>query len=131
MRGERSKHERVVIIKNLFEPSLFDTEVSLILEYQDDLREECGKFGTVKRVVLYDRHPEGVAQITMEDPEQADEVVNLLNGRWFCKRQLTAEIWDGKTKFKYGLTYFVVLCTINYFIYISGSQKPMRKLVSG
>lgn len=54
LRGERSKHERVVIVKNLFEPSLFDKDVSLILEYQQDLREECGKCGEVKRVVLYD-----------------------------------------------------------------------------
>ncbi|GLV39237.1 barricade [Carabus blaptoides fortunei] len=100
MRGERSKHERVVIVRNLFEPALFDTDVSLILEYQQDLREECGKCGEVKRVVLYDRHPEGVAQISMKEPEEADEVVVLLNGRWFGQRKLSAEIWDGKTKFK-------------------------------
>lgn len=52
--GERSKHERVVIIKNLFEPKIFDEEVSLILEYQEDLREECRKCGDVRKVVLYD-----------------------------------------------------------------------------
>lgn len=99
-RGERSKHEKVVIIKNVFEPSLFDAEVQLILEYQQDLREECAKCGEVKKVVLYDRHPEGVAQVSMKEPEEADEVVKLINGRWFGKRQLTAEIWDGKTRYK-------------------------------
>lgn len=98
--GERSKHERTVIVKNLFDPSDFDTDVGLILEFQQDLREECGKLGEVKKVILYDRHPEGVAQINMSNPEEADEVVKLLNGRFFSKRQLTAEIWDGKTKFK-------------------------------
>lgn len=100
MRGERAKHERVVIIKNLFEPSLFDAEVHLLLEYQQDLREECNKYGEVKKVTLYDRHPEGVAQIAMKDPEEAENVVKLLNGRWFGKRQLTAEIWDGRTKYR-------------------------------
>ncbi|XP_028031292.1 HIV Tat-specific factor 1 homolog [Bombyx mandarina] len=98
--GERSKHERVVIVKNLFHSSDFDKEVQLILDYQQDLREECGKCGDVRKVVLYDRHPEGVAQITMKEPEQADAVVQLINGRWFGKRQITAEIWDGKTKYK-------------------------------
>ncbi|XP_052899637.1 HIV Tat-specific factor 1 [Anopheles moucheti] len=100
MRGERSKHERIVIIKNLFEPSLFDREVHLLLEYQNDLREECAKCGTVRRVLLYDRHPEGVAQITMGDPEEADLVVQMMNGRYFGQRKLTAAIWDGRTKYR-------------------------------
>ncbi|XP_047526036.1 HIV Tat-specific factor 1 homolog [Pieris napi] len=98
--GERSKHERVVIVKNLFHPSDFDNEVQLILDYQQDLREECGKCGDVRKVVIYDRHPEGVAQITMKEPEHADAVIQLINGRWFGKRQITAEIWDGRTKYK-------------------------------
>lgn len=100
MRGERSKHERIVIIKNLFEPELFDREVHLLLEYQNDLREECGKCGTVRRVLLYDRHPEGVAQVTMGDPEEADLVVQMMNGRFFGQRKLTAAIWDGRTKYR-------------------------------
>lgn len=54
MRGERAKHERTVIIKNLFEPELFDREVHLLLEYQNDLREECAKCGTVRKVTVYD-----------------------------------------------------------------------------
>ncbi|KOB66256.1 HIV Tat-specific factor 1-like protein [Operophtera brumata] len=98
--GERSKHERIVIVKNLFHPADFDNEVQLILDYQQDLREECGKSGEVRKVVIYDRHPEGVAQITMKEPEQADAVVALINGRWFGKKQITAEIWDGRTKYR-------------------------------
>ncbi|XP_047994113.1 HIV Tat-specific factor 1 homolog [Leguminivora glycinivorella] len=98
--GERSKHERIVIIKNLFHPSDFDKDVQLILDYQQDLREEATKCGEVRKVVIYDRHPEGVAQITMKEPEQADAVVALVNGRWFGKRQITAEIWDGRTKYR-------------------------------
>lgn len=54
LRGERSKHEKVVIVKNLFDPAVFDKEVSLLLEYQQDLREECSKCGDVRRVVIYD-----------------------------------------------------------------------------
>ncbi|XP_022817418.1 HIV Tat-specific factor 1 homolog [Spodoptera litura] len=98
--GERSKHERVVIVKNLFHPTDFDQEVQLILDYQQDMRDECGKCGEVRKVVIYDRHPEGVAQITMKEPEMADAVVELINGRWFGKRQITAEIWDGRTKYR-------------------------------
>lgn len=54
MRGERSKHERYVIIKNLFEPEMIERQVELLLEYQGTLREECGKCGTVRKVVVFD-----------------------------------------------------------------------------
>lgn len=54
MRGERSKNEKTVIIKNLFTPELFEKEVELILEYQNNIREECGKCGIVRKVVIYD-----------------------------------------------------------------------------
>uniref|UniRef100_A0A0K8SSD9 17S U2 SnRNP complex component HTATSF1 n=1 Tax=Lygus hesperus TaxID=30085 RepID=A0A0K8SSD9_LYGHE len=100
MRGERARNERVVIVKNLFEPSVFDKDASLILEYQQDLREECMKCGDLRKVIVHDRHPEGVAQIMFKEAEAADACVQLLNGRWFGKRKIEAATWDGKTKYK-------------------------------
>ncbi|KAL0122872.1 hypothetical protein PUN28_007508 [Cardiocondyla obscurior] len=100
MRGEPLKCERVVIIKNLFKPEDFDREVQLLLEYQQDIRSECLKCGDVRKVVIYDRHPEGVAQVTFREPAEAQACVQLLNGRWFSQRKISAEIWDGKTKYK-------------------------------
>ncbi|XP_012288362.1 HIV Tat-specific factor 1 homolog [Orussus abietinus] len=100
MRGEPLKCERVVIIKNLFSPEDFDKEVALLLEYQQDIRSECQKCGDVRKVVIYDRHPEGVAQVTFREPSEAQTCIQLLNGRWFSQRKISAEIWDGKTKYK-------------------------------
>uniref|UniRef100_A0A8D8UKA8 17S U2 SnRNP complex component HTATSF1 n=1 Tax=Cacopsylla melanoneura TaxID=428564 RepID=A0A8D8UKA8_9HEMI len=100
MRGERSKNETVIVIKNLFDPAQFDKEVTLILEYQQDLREECAKCGHVKKVVLHDKHPEGVAQVFFKEAEAADACKELLNERWFGQRRITAETWDGKTRYK-------------------------------
>ncbi|XP_022212385.1 HIV Tat-specific factor 1 [Drosophila obscura] len=100
MRGERSKHEKTVILKNLFTPELFEKEVELILEYQNNLRDECGKCGMVRKVVIYDRHPEGIAQINMSSPEEADLVIQMMQGRFFGQRQLSADHWDGQTKYK-------------------------------
>lgn len=57
MRGERSKHENIVIVKNLFDPVIFNKDVKLILEYQQDLRDECLKCGSVKKVIIYDVSP--------------------------------------------------------------------------
>lgn len=100
MRGEPLKCERVVIIKNLFTPEDFDRDVQLLLEYQQDIRSECLKCGDVRKVVIYDRHPEGVAQVTFREPAEAQACIQLLNGRWFSQRKISAEIWDGKTKYK-------------------------------
>lgn len=100
MRGERGKHERVVIIKNLFEPEIFVNHVDLIIDYQNNLREECTKCGTVKKVVVYSGEPEGIAEVRMSDPDEADLVVQMMHRRYFGKRMLSAELWDGKTKFK-------------------------------
>lgn len=36
----------------------------------------------------------------MGDPEEADLVIQMMNKRFFGKRQLNAEAWDGKTKYK-------------------------------
>lgn len=100
MRGERGKHERVVIIKNLFEPQIFENAVDLIIDYQNNLRDECSKCGTVKKVVVYSCEAEGVAEVRMADPDEADLVVQMMHRRYFGKRMLSAELWDGKTKFK-------------------------------
>lgn len=100
IRGMRSKYENVVIISNMFDPIEFERDPSLIMEYQRDMREECSKCGEVKKVVVYDRHPEGIVSVSFKEIEQADECINMMNGRWFAGRQLKAETWDGRTKYK-------------------------------
>jgi HIV Tat-specific factor 1 len=49
---------------------------------------------------IFQRHPDGVAQVTFREPEAADACIALLNGRWFGQRKIMAETWDGKTKYK-------------------------------
>lgn len=100
LRGERPKHERVVILKNLFTPETFDNKVDLIIDYHNMVRDECAKCGKVKKVIIYSSDPEGVAEIRMNDAEEADLVVQMMHKRFFGQRTLTAELWDGQTKFK-------------------------------
>ena len=57
--------------------------------------------GWYHNLFILQKHPEGVAQIMFKEFEAAEACVQLLNNRWFCQRQLTVEIWDGKTKYKY------------------------------
>ena len=57
LRGERANYERIVVVQNAFRPEDFDRDVSLILEYQQDFREEAGKCGKCKKVVVFDVSP--------------------------------------------------------------------------
>ncbi|XP_071362129.1 17S U2 SnRNP complex component HTATSF1 [Trachinotus anak] len=96
----RKRHEKVVIIRNMFHPSDFEEDPLVLNEYREDLRTECEKFGEVKKVILFDRHPDGVASIAFKEPEQADACILSFNGRWFGGRQLSALLWDGTTDYQ-------------------------------
>lgn len=96
----RMRHERVVILKNMFHPSDFEDDPLVLNEIRDDLRVECSKFGQIKKLLLFDRHPDGVASVSFRDPEEADYCIQTLDGRWFGGRQITAQAWDGTTDYQ-------------------------------
>ncbi|XP_059400640.1 HIV Tat-specific factor 1 homolog [Carassius carassius] len=96
----RKRHEKVIIIQNMFHPSDFEEDPLVLNEYRDDLRTECEKFGQVKKVIVFDRHPDGVASVAFKEPEEADMCQMALNGRWFGGRKLSAELWDGVTDYQ-------------------------------
>ncbi|XP_048463782.1 HIV Tat-specific factor 1 [Rhincodon typus] len=93
--SSRLRCERVVILKNMFHPKDFEEDPLVLNEIRDDVQLECEKFGQVKKVLVFDRHPSGVASVAFKEPEQADQCILMLNGRWFGGRQITAETWDG------------------------------------
>uniref|UniRef100_A0A8B9Y2W2 17S U2 SnRNP complex component HTATSF1 n=1 Tax=Bos mutus grunniens TaxID=30521 RepID=A0A8B9Y2W2_BOSMU len=96
----RMRHERVVIIKNMFHPMDFEDDPLVLNEIREDLRVECSKFGQIRKLLLFDRHPDGVASVSFRDPEEADYCIQTLNGRWFGGRQITAQAWDGTTDYQ-------------------------------
>lgn len=100
-KGEaRKRHEKVLIIQNMFHPTDFEEDPLVLNEYRDDLRTECEKFGQVKKVVIFDRHPDGVASVAFKEPEDADVCMLALNGRWFGGKKLSAFLWDGVTDYQ-------------------------------
>ncbi|CAG0923473.1 unnamed protein product [Notodromas monacha] len=100
LRGQRPRSDKVVIMKNLFDPETFKKDPKLILDVQTQLKSECEKFGGAKKVVLHDRHPDGVAEVVFKEFENSDLCVQIMNRRLFGDRRLIAELWDGKTKYR-------------------------------
>ncbi|CAI8049836.1 HIV Tat-specific factor 1 homolog [Geodia barretti] len=96
----KTKYDKIVIVSHAFHPSEFEEEALLINEIKDDLREECGKFGVVKKILLFDRHPGGVVSVGFKEAESAAACVTAMNGRWYGGRQLGVAIWDGVTNYQ-------------------------------
>lgn len=100
LKGERSKHEKTIVIKNMFTVEELDRDPGLILDYSNNIRSQCSKFGTVAKVTLYDKHPEGVCQVFFKEASEADMAVEMLNGRMFGLKVMDVKTWDGRTKYK-------------------------------
>ncbi|XP_076820008.1 17S U2 SnRNP complex component HTATSF1-like [Clavelina lepadiformis] len=95
-----SKTERVVIFKNMFDTNEFEEDPVQITEIRDDIRKECEKFGPVKKVIVFDRHPDGVCSVAFKANEDAKKCQQALNGRWFACKMVEANIWDGVTNYQ-------------------------------
>jgi HIV Tat-specific factor 1 len=45
-------------------------------------------------------NPEGVVAVKFKDPIAANRCIQVMNGRWFGGRSITAEYYDGVTNYK-------------------------------
>eukprot|EP00299_Pterocystis_sp_00344_P019676 c9737_g1_i1.p2 GENE.c9737_g1_i1~~c9737_g1_i1.p2 ORF type:complete len:494 (-),score=189.89 c9737_g1_i1:1779-3260(-) len=93
---------RMIIIHNMFDPVEFDVpdRVGEIETFRSEVEEECLKFGEVEKIHIFDRNPKGVIAVRFKEQEAAETCLSVMNGRWFAKRQLTAEFYDGKTDYR-------------------------------
>jgi len=95
----RPKEAKIVIMKHCFNPKDFLEDATLITDIRDDIKEECETMGPVKKVLIFDRHPQGIVSVKFGTHEAADEAVKKFNGRFFAGQKLVAEVYDGVTDF--------------------------------
>ncbi|WKX91210.1 hypothetical protein Q1695_009775 [Nippostrongylus brasiliensis] len=79
---------------------MMDRNAALMMDLKEEVQESCSKYGTVKKVVVYDTNPEGVVTVTFETTDCSDMAVKMLNGRIVDGRRLEVALWDGKTRYK-------------------------------
>ncbi|KAH7697931.1 HIV TAT specific factor 1 [Aphelenchoides avenae] len=99
-RNYRPISDCTVVLRNLFDLEEIDMNAAKIFDLKEELSQLCSRFGVVKKVVVYDTNPEGVATVTFESVEHSDMAVKMLNGRIVGSRVIVATLWDGKEKFK-------------------------------
>lgn len=97
----RPRESKVVILRNMVGPE--DVDETL----QDEIQDECGKYGLVERVIIYkERQSEGdyaeddntdvIVKIFVEFSQttEADKAREALHGRYFGGRLVKAESYD-------------------------------------
>lgn len=93
----RKVDSKVVILRNMVGPD--DVDETL----QDEIQEECRKFGDVERVIIYnekqsedDENAEIIVKIFVEFTEtiEAEKARDALNGRYFGGRMVQAALYD-------------------------------------
>ncbi|KAE9965984.1 hypothetical protein EG328_009237 [Venturia inaequalis] len=95
-----SRWDKMVILKHMFTQQELKDDPDAKKEITDDIKEECGKLGTVANVTLFDEEADGVVSVRFSTTEAADACVKLMNGRHFGGQKVVAEIADGTENFK-------------------------------
>lgn len=77
---------KVLLLENLVAPGDADADLA------DEVREECGNFGTVEKVVVHEVGKRRVVRVFVRfvDPLAGGKARLTMNGRWFGGRQVKA-----------------------------------------
>ena len=93
---KRKPESKVIILRNMVGPEDVDEEL------QSEITDECGKYGEVERVVIYqeqqgeEEDAEVIVKIFVEfeSSKSSEAAIEALNGRFFGGRVVKAEIYD-------------------------------------
>uniref|UniRef100_A0A3Q4BRI6 RRM domain-containing protein n=1 Tax=Mola mola TaxID=94237 RepID=A0A3Q4BRI6_MOLML len=95
--GSSARHmSTVMVLRNMVGPDDIDDDL------EGEVTEECGKFGRVKRVIIYQErqgeedNADIIIKIFVEFSEVTDmnRAIQALNHRWFGGRKVVAEVYD-------------------------------------
>ncbi|XP_041658953.1 poly(U)-binding-splicing factor PUF60a isoform X1 [Cheilinus undulatus] len=92
----RKQESTVMVLRNMVGPDDIDDDL------EGEVTEECGKFGSVKRVIIYQERQgeeddaDVIVKIFVEFSEAAEmnRAIAALNQRWFGGRKVSAEVYD-------------------------------------
>jgi len=84
-----------IILRHMFTPAELRADEELLPELEEDVKEECAKFGPVDNVKVCENHPQGVVLVKFKDRKDGAKCIEKMNGRWFGGRQIHASEDDG------------------------------------
>ncbi|KAK7159340.1 hypothetical protein R3I94_005618 [Phoxinus phoxinus] len=92
----RKQESTVMVLRNMVGPEDIDDDL------EGEVTEECGKFGAVNRVIIYqekqgeEEDAEVIVKIFVEFSlaSEMNKGIQALNNRWFGGRKVVAEVYD-------------------------------------
>ncbi|XP_016380430.1 poly(U)-binding-splicing factor PUF60-like isoform X4 [Sinocyclocheilus rhinocerous] len=92
----RKQETTVMVLRNMVGPEDIDDDL------EGEVTEECGKFGAVNRVIIYqekqgeEEDAEIIVKIFVEfsAASEMNKAIQALNNRWFGGRKVIAEVYD-------------------------------------
>jgi len=98
-KGRFTEGPKTVILKNVFKQEDLSSDPIFVKNLKDEIKDECEKIGPVQKVRVFQNNPDGVVEIRFIHTTSADKCVVKMNGRFFDKKKISAEIWDKVTKY--------------------------------
>jgi len=89
-----------VVLKGLFDPKEAVGDPQFYSDLKPEIGAECEKIGPVQSLHIFENNPEGVVAVKYETHRAASRCIEVMNGRWFAKRQVSAEFYDGHTQYE-------------------------------
>jgi poly(U)-binding-splicing factor PUF60 len=92
----RQPASRILVLRNMVGPEDVDEEL------ENEITDECGKFGEVERVIIYqekqgeEEDADVIVKIFVEfvNAKSLEKATESLNGRFFAGRVVKAEVYD-------------------------------------
>ncbi|XP_019427746.1 PREDICTED: splicing factor U2AF-associated protein 2-like isoform X2 [Lupinus angustifolius] len=84
-----------IVLRYMFTLAEIRADENLCSELEADVKEECMKLGPVDSVKVCENHPQGVVLVKFKDRKDAQQCIEMMNGRWFGGRQIHASVDDG------------------------------------
>lgn len=81
----------IVALRNVFDIDQ-SPDFSVI---HDDMVEGCSEFGNVQNVTVFEHNRDGAVVVRFDTMDSCYACIDVMNGRWYDGRQLSAELYDG------------------------------------
>lgn len=91
-----SSASRIVILKNVFDADKADYQL-----IREDMQEGCEQIGDVEKITVFEGNEHGVVAVKFRSIESCLRCIQVMNGRWYDGRRLSAQIYDGRTDYRH------------------------------
>jgi HIV Tat-specific factor 1 len=94
---------RIIVLEGMFHPHDFSQLANSLANDEEDLQqeiaEECEKFGAIDKITLFARNPRGIVVVKFSTSFAAQECIRVMNGRFFAGRKIKCYFWDGVSNY--------------------------------